>query len=45
MLLSSDRKTLGSLASGPVLLGIGWLATALLVALSVILVVTTLVAG
>ncbi|MBI3749058.1 MAG: divalent metal cation transporter, partial [Chloroflexi bacterium] len=45
MLLSADRKTLGSLASGPVLLSIGWLATALLVALSVILVITTVFGG
>ncbi len=41
MLLSADRKTLGPLASGPILLAIGWLATALLVGLSLILVVTT----
>jgi Mn2+/Fe2+ NRAMP family transporter len=42
MLLAADRKTLGSLASGPVLLAIGWLATALLVGLSLILVVTSI---
>jgi Mn2+/Fe2+ NRAMP family transporter len=44
MRLAADRKTLGSLASGPVLLAIGWLATALLVGLSLILVVTTVFA-
>ena len=44
MLLAADRKMLGKLASGPILLAIGWLSTALLVLLSLILVVTT-VAG
>jgi len=44
MLLAADRKMLGTLASGPILLAIGWLSTALLVLLSLILVVTT-VAG
>ena len=41
MRLAADRKTLGALASGPILLTIGWLSTALLVALSLILVITT----
>jgi len=41
MRLAADRKTLGALASGPILLAIGWLSTALLVALSLILVITT----
>jgi Mn2+/Fe2+ NRAMP family transporter len=44
MLLAADRKMLGPLASGRILLTIGWLATALLVLLSLILVVTS-VAG
>lgn len=42
MLLAADRKVLGPLASGPVLLTIGWLSTAVLVLLSLILVVTSL---
>ncbi|MFM2105665.1 MAG: hypothetical protein RL338_697 [Chloroflexota bacterium] len=42
MLLAGDRRLLGPLASGPLLLGIGWLATALLVLLSGVLVVTSL---
>jgi NRAMP (natural resistance-associated macrophage protein)-like metal ion transporter len=45
MLLAGDRKTLGPLASGPILLTIGWLSTGLLVALSVILVVTSIGGG
>jgi len=45
MLLAADRKTLGPLASGPILLTIGWLSTGLLVALSVILVVTSIGGG
>jgi NRAMP (natural resistance-associated macrophage protein)-like metal ion transporter len=44
MLLAADRKMLGPLASGRILLTIGWLSTALLVLLSLILVVTS-VAG
>ncbi len=42
MLLAADRKLLGPLASGRILLTIGWLSTALLISLSVILLVTTL---
>ena len=42
MLLSADRRLMGPLASGRILLGIGWIATALLVVLSAILVVTSL---
>jgi Mn2+/Fe2+ NRAMP family transporter len=45
MLLAADRKTLGPLASGPILLTIGWLSTGLLVALSVILVITSIGGG
>jgi NRAMP (natural resistance-associated macrophage protein)-like metal ion transporter len=44
MLLAADRKMLGPLASGRILLAVGWLSTALLVLLSLILVVTS-VAG
>ena len=44
MLLAGDRKLLGQLASGPILLTIGWLSTALLVLLSLVLVITTVVA-
>ena len=42
MLLAGDRRLLGPLASGPLLLGIGWLSTGLLVLLSGVLVVTSL---
>jgi NRAMP (natural resistance-associated macrophage protein)-like metal ion transporter len=42
MLLAGDRKMLGPLASGRILLTIGWLATAVLVLLSLILLVTSL---
>jgi NRAMP (natural resistance-associated macrophage protein)-like metal ion transporter len=42
MLLAADRKMLGPLASGRILLTVGWLATALLVLLSLILVVTSI---
>jgi Mn2+/Fe2+ NRAMP family transporter len=45
MLLAADRKTLGPLASGPILLTIGWLSTVLLVTLSLILVITTIGGG
>ncbi|HLX34342.1 MAG TPA: Nramp family divalent metal transporter [Candidatus Limnocylindrales bacterium] len=45
MLLAGDRKLLGPLASGRVLLTIGWASTVLLVLLSVILVVTGLGIG
>jgi Mn2+/Fe2+ NRAMP family transporter len=41
MRLAADRKLLGSLASGPILLAVGWLSTVLLVALSLILVITS----
>jgi Mn2+/Fe2+ NRAMP family transporter len=44
MLLAADRKMLGSLASGRILLTVGWISTLLLVVLSLILVVTS-VAG
>ncbi len=44
MLLAADRKMLGPLASGRILLTVGWLSTALLVLLSLILVATS-VAG
>jgi NRAMP (natural resistance-associated macrophage protein)-like metal ion transporter len=42
MLLAADRKMLGPLASGRILLTIGWLSTALLVLLSLILLVTSI---
>jgi NRAMP (natural resistance-associated macrophage protein)-like metal ion transporter len=42
MLLAGDRALLGPLASGRVLLAIGWAATAVLVLLSLILVVSSL---
>jgi NRAMP (natural resistance-associated macrophage protein)-like metal ion transporter len=42
MRLSSDRRLLGDLASGPVLLTIGWLATIVLIGLSLVLVATSL---
>ena len=45
MLLAADRKTLGPLASGPILLAIGWLSTGVLVALSVTLVITSIGGG
>jgi Mn2+/Fe2+ NRAMP family transporter len=41
MQLSADKKLMGPLVSGRFLLGIGWLGTALLVALSVTLVATS----
>jgi NRAMP (natural resistance-associated macrophage protein)-like metal ion transporter len=41
MKLSADRKLMGPLVSGKFLLGIGWLGTALLVALSVTLLATS----
>jgi Mn2+/Fe2+ NRAMP family transporter len=41
MRLASDRRMLGPLASGPILLTIGWVSTALLVTLSGILVITS----
>jgi NRAMP (natural resistance-associated macrophage protein)-like metal ion transporter len=37
MLLAADRKMLGPLASGPILLTIGWLSTAVLILLSLVL--------
>jgi Mn2+/Fe2+ NRAMP family transporter len=42
MLLATDRRLLGPLASGRVLATVGWLGTALLVVLSLILVATSL---
>ena len=42
MLLAGDRRLLGPLASGRILLGIGWISTALLVAMSGVLVATSL---
>jgi NRAMP (natural resistance-associated macrophage protein)-like metal ion transporter len=42
MLLAGDRRLLGPLTSGRTLLAIGWAATALLIALSLTLVVTSL---
>jgi Mn2+/Fe2+ NRAMP family transporter len=44
MRLAADRKLLGPLASGPILLAIGWLSTSLLVGLSMILVITSVFA-
>jgi NRAMP (natural resistance-associated macrophage protein)-like metal ion transporter len=41
MLLSADRRLMGPLASGRVLLTVGWLGTALLIALSTILLITS----
>jgi len=43
MKLSAERRIMGSLASGRVLLSIGWLGTFLLIALSLMLVVTSFV--
>ena len=40
MLMSRDRRVMGDLASGRVLLSIGWLGTALLIVLSLVLVWT-----
>jgi NRAMP (natural resistance-associated macrophage protein)-like metal ion transporter len=40
MLLAGDRRIMGSLVSGRVNLALGWLVTAILVAMSVVLVVT-----
>ncbi len=42
MLLAADRKMLGPLASGPILLTIGWLSTAVLILLSLVLAFTSL---
>jgi Mn2+/Fe2+ NRAMP family transporter len=41
MLLSADRRLMGRLASGRVLLTIGWVSTALLILLSVVLVMSS----
>ena len=41
MLIAADRKTLGPLASGRILLFIGWTSTILLVGLSLILLITS----
>ena len=43
MRLSADRTLLGPLASGRLLLTIGWTATALLIGLSIILVLTSVI--
>jgi len=40
MLLAGDRRIMGSLASGRVNLTLGWLVTAVLIVMSVVLVVT-----
>jgi Mn2+/Fe2+ NRAMP family transporter len=40
MLLAGDRRIMGSLVSGRVNLALGWLVTAILVVMSVVLVVT-----
>ncbi len=45
MLLARDREIMGGLASGRVLGTIGWLATALLVLLSLVLLATALAGG
>jgi Mn2+/Fe2+ NRAMP family transporter len=45
MLLAGDRKLLGHLASGRFLTTVGWLATALLVLLSLILIASTVTAS
>ena len=42
MKLATDRETMGSLASGPVLSAIGWTCTGLLILLSLVLVGTGL---
>ncbi len=44
MLLAADRRLMGALTSGRLLLTIGWLATALLIMLSLVLVWTSVVA-
>jgi len=43
MLLASDRKLMGPLVSGRILVAIGWISTALLVLLSLILLVTGII--
>ena len=40
MLLAGDRRIMGSLVSGRVNLALGWLVTSILVAMSIVLVVT-----
>ncbi len=45
MLLAADRTLLGPLASGRLLLAVGWAATGLLILLSVVLVATSLAGG
>jgi Mn2+/Fe2+ NRAMP family transporter len=45
MLLARDREIMGNLASGRMLGAIGWLATAVLILLSLVLVVTSLAGG
>jgi len=42
MILAADRKMLGPLASGRILLTVGWLSTGVLILLSLILVVTSI---
>ncbi|HXQ95388.1 MAG TPA: Nramp family divalent metal transporter [Candidatus Acidoferrales bacterium] len=43
MLLAADRRIMGALASGRILLSIGWLGTALLIVLSLVLVWTSVI--
>ena len=45
MLLASDKKLMGPLASGRLLRTVGWVCTALLVLLSLILLVSSLAGG
>ena len=45
MLLARDREIMGTLASGRLLGAIGWLATAVLILLSLVLVATALAGG
>ena len=42
MLLAGDRRIMGPLASGRVNLTLGWLVTAILVAMSVVLVLSAM---
>lgn len=41
MLLATDRDLMGDLVSGPILKTVGWVSTALLIAMSLVLVVTS----
>jgi Mn2+/Fe2+ NRAMP family transporter len=45
MLLARDREIMGSLASGRILGAIGWISTAVLILLSLILVATSVIGG